>query len=207
MKVRKIVFAAVLSLIAGTGAFAQDALDFGIKGGLSLNMMPWTTLDVGDRALVNLGFYGGGYVAVDVSDYWFIQADVMYARKGVSTRSEIQGDYSRNIGYLQIPLYIGWDITGSNDWRVMTGPGLGVYLGDSVNYSSPGEHPSSVGNECQPFNFFWALQGNYAITDSLLFEFRADVGITRTFKSGGLLTDDKGRNASVSFGLCYRFGY
>lgn len=191
----------------GAGASAQEMWEFGIKGGGSINMMPWTTYDVGDRPIVNGGFYGGGYASVLVSDYWFLQADLMYARKGVSTRSEIQGDYSRNISYIQLPVYVGWDISGEGRYRAMTGPGLGIYLGDSVHYSSPGQHPSSVGNECQPLNLFWVLQGDVAITDALLFEIRADIGLTRTFKSGGVLNDDKGRNASVSFGLCYRFGY
>jgi len=207
MKLRKVIFTIALALSLSAGAYAQSPFQFGIKAGGSLNMMPWTTLDVGDRAVVNGGFYGGGYAAALVSDYCFLQADLMYARKGVSTRSEIQGDYSRNISYIQLPVYVGIDIGGHDRWRAMTGPGLGIYLGDSVKYSSPGAHPSSVNNECQPLNLFWALQGNVAITDALLFEIRADIGLTRTFKSGGLLNDDKGRNASVSFGLVYRFGY
>jgi len=207
MKAKRNIIIAALALVMGTGASAQEFVDFGIKAGASLNMMPWTTLDVGDRLQPNFGFYGGGYVAVNVSEYWFIQTDVMYARKGVSTSSNIQGKYSRNISYLQIPLYVGWNITGSNDWLVMTGPGLGIYLGESIKYESPGAHPSSVSNEPQPLNLFWALQGNYALTDSFLIEVRADIGLTKTFKPGGLLNDDKGRNASFSLGVCYRFGY
>jgi len=207
MNVKKLLLAAIVALSFGVSVSAQDFVDFGIKAGASLNMMPWTTLDVGDRATANFGFYGGAYVAVNVSDYFFLQADVMYARKGVSTISNIQGNYSRNISYLQIPVYVGWNITGYGNWLLMTGPGLGIYLGDCVKYVSPGAHPSSVNNEPQPFNLFWALQGNYAITESLLVELRADIGLTRTFKPGGLLTDDKGRNASISLGLCYRFGY
>jgi len=207
MKFCKILFATALAISISISASAEiSPFDFGIKAGASLNTMPRTTLDFGDRPIANFGFFGGGFASCFVSEHAFLQTELLYMRKGVNTRSEILGDYHRNISYLQIPFYAGFDLHGDGKFRLMTGPGLGIYLGQKQYYTSPGEHPSSMTSVPRPLVFTWAVQAEVAITDALLIDALVDGGVTRTFKPAEPIVD-KGHNLSVSIGLCYRFGY
>lgn len=210
MKIHKYILTAVLALCLGAGASAQDQWEFGIKGGIALNFMPGTTVDMYDQMKTNVGFQGGAYGAFYVSDMLIAQVELLYARKGVTTvnhagqvafdGSELK--YSRNISYFQLPVMFGFHSLLNDKIKVMLGPELGVYLGDNINanYHSVYELEEY---KCNPLELGLGLQATYYIIDCLGFDVKFDFGLTRVFKSN---TGDRGHNAGVQFGLSYRFG-
>lgn len=201
MKTKRIILLAVLALMAGAPASAQE-FSFGVKAGVAGNWMKRTWLDVGDRVVPNIGFYAGVAGNIDLSDLMFAQAELIFARKGISTRSEILGKYSRNISYIQLPLFVGFKL-GSDNLRLMLGPEFGVCVGNKVKADT--YNPSSVGT-VRPFNLAIAAQVNYMITDEFGIDFKVDMGLTRTMKDAAIQDrQDEGRNLSVQAGVCYFF--
>lgn len=202
MKTKRIILLTVLALVMGTTASAQD-FRFGVKAGVSSNWMPGTWLDYGDRNVGNFGFYGGVAGTLDLSDSFFGQAELLFARKGVTTKNNILGKYSRNISYIQLPLLFGVKFGGDNG-RVMVGPEFGYCVGNHV--VSDVYNPASIGT-VRPFNLAIALQVGCFITDNLSVDFKADMGLTKTMQNAIVKdTEDRGRNVSINLGLSWFFG-
>ena len=193
------------------GASAQSEWEFGIKGGVALNMMPKTTLDPYDQFKANFGFQGGAYTCVYLSDFLMGQLELQYSRKGISTvnygergsSGKTTFEYKRNIHYLQLPVLFGFYSLVDDKLRLMLGPEFNVYLGDTVkaNYVSIFE---SEDYQVSPFNLGLAAQATFFLTEFLGLDVKFDYGLTRTFKAS---TNDRGHNFAVQMGLSYRFGY
>lgn len=201
MKTKRIILLSVLALMIGAPAFAQD-FRFGAKAGVAGNWMKRTLIEPDDRVVPNIGFYLGVAGNIELSDLMFAQAELLFARKGISTRNEILGKYSRNISYIQLPLFVGFKL-GSDDLRLMLGPEFGVCVRNNV--VADAYNPSSVGT-VRPFNLAIAAQINYMITDEIGIDFKVDMGLTRTMKVPefeGRTTE--GNNLSVQAGVCYFF--
>lgn len=201
MKTKRIILLSVLALMIGAPAFAQD-FRFGAKTGVAGNWMKRTLIEPDDRVVPNIGFYLGVAGNIELSDLMFAQAELLFARKGISTRNEILGKYSRNISYIQLPLFVGFKL-GSDDLRLMLGPEFGVCVRNKV--VADAYNPSSVGT-VRPFNLAIAAQINYMITDEIGIDFKVDMGLTGTMKVPefeGRTTE--GNNLSVQAGVCYFF--
>jgi len=212
MKLKKLFLATALALCLGAGASAQEEWEFGIKGGIALNMMPGTTVTAFDKYQANFGFQGGVYTCFYLSDLLMGQVELLYSRKGVSTVNHA-GEvafgggtlkYSRNIHYLQLPVMIGFHSFFEDRIRLMIGPELNVCLGNKIkaNYHDPAFDNDKY--KVNTFNLGLGLQATYFVTDALGVDFKFDFGLTRTFVAS---TGDKGHNTAVQLGLCYRFGY
>lgn len=212
MKAGKLFLAAALALTMGASASAQDIWEFGVKGGIALNMMPGTTVTAYDKFQANFGFQGGVYTCVYLSDMLMGQVELVYSRKGVSTVNHAGQvafggstlNYSRNIHYLQLPVMIGFHSFFEDRIKLMIGPELNVCLGNEIkaNYDDPAFDNDNY--KVNTFNLGLGLQATYYVIDALGVDFKFDFGLTRTFAAE---TGDKGHNAAVQLGLCYRFGY
>lgn len=208
---RKTIITIAAALVVSASAFAQANWEFGLKGGIALNNMPRTTVSHQyEKVVANIGFQGGVYAALDLSDLMVGQLEVLYSRKGVSTIDhtvELIGGtankYSRNIHYLQIPVLFGPSLAGGR-LRVLVGPELGIYLGNEIkaNYWDPVFDNDYYG--INPLNFAIGLQATYFIIENLGIELKGDFGVTNTFKKA---TEDKGKNMAVQLGICYRFNF
>lgn len=191
-----------LVFLVGTAAFSQD-FNLGIKGGVAANWMPGTVIDGFDRPTTNVGFYGGLTGDLNFDGSAFIRMEALYARKGVSTNSDITGKYSRNISYIQVPVLAGFKLSDDR-FRVMVGPEFGFCVGEKIKIGNDaGFDPASSG-KASPFNLAIALQTTYLIAGNLGVDVKFDYGLTRTLKD--TFTKDNGRNMSLQIGLSYLFG-
>lgn len=206
MNLRKIYLTVALALIMGMGAFAQDGVGIGVKGGISGNWMPGTWVDDFDTPTTNVGFYGGLFGFAELSDTMFGQIELLYTRKGVSTNNEASGKYARNISYIQLPLLLGFKMR-DDSINIAVGPAFAYCIGNKVK--ADWFNPSSAA-EVAPFNLSAIVQARYAITESFGVDLRFDFGLTRTFKPSTELAEyrgpDKGHNSSVQIGVSYMFG-
>lgn len=189
-------------------AFAQDEWEFGIKGGVALNMMPRTTVTPYDQFKANFGFQGGIFATYYFTEDLVGQIELLYSRKGVSTVNTAFGagalEFSRNINYLQIPFLFGFGTLFDNRVKLLIGPELNVFMGSKIiaNYFDPAFDNPNYG--INPVNVGLGIQSTYFLTESLGIDLKFDFGLTRTFKEE---TKDKGHNAAIQLGLSYRFGY
>lgn len=202
----KALFTTALALLLGASAFGQD-FHFGVKGGVAGNWMPRTNLNIDDKAVVNVGFYGGVTGTYFISESAFLQAEALYTRKGISTKSEYTGKYSRNISYIQVPLFFGIALGSDSDFRLMAGPEFAFALGNQIRQDAALNPAGGDKYEPKPFNFGLGIQATYFITDGLGIDLRFDWGLTQTLqKKVDTAAEDNGRNLSVMLGVCYQFG-
>lgn len=202
----KSLFTIVLALLIAVSASGQG-FHFGVKGGVSGNWMPGTNLNPDDYPIMNVGFYGGVTGTFFLSDMTFLQAEAIYTRKGVSTNSEITGKYSRNISYIQVPVFFGFAVGSDDALRFMVGPEFAFAVGNQV-VTNAVLNPAG-GDKYKPadFNFGIGFQISYFITDGLAIDLRFDKGFTRTLKPAVSTTiEDKGTNLGVMLGVSYMFG-
>lgn len=202
MNVRKIYLTVALALFMGLGAFAQDGVGIGVKGGIAGNWIPGTYVDVGDEVFPNFGFYGGVYGFAEFSDTMFGQVEILYSRKGIYTKSPLLGKYTRNLSYIQLPLLVGFKLH-DDVVNIAFGPAFAYCVGNTVKAQTL--NPSSA-SDVAPFNLSAIVQARYAITDSFGVDLRFDVGLTRTFRPESTSHPDKGHNSSVQIGVSYMFG-
>ena len=202
---KKLSVIAALSLLMGTAAFSQD-FNLGIKGGVAANWMPGTVIDNFDRPNTNVGFYGGITGTLDFDGSFFMQVEALYARKGITTNSDVYGKFSRNIPYIQLPLLAGFKLSDDR-FRIMVGPEFGFNIGDNIKSDTPVD--LSLYGKPAPFNLALAIQTTYLIAGNLGVDVKFDYGLTKTFQ----LPEDikasikeSGRNMSLQIGLCYIFG-
>ena len=197
---KKFVITLLLACIAFSAASAQEFL-FGVKGGVSGNWIPKTNINPDDKVMPNTGFYGGVSGSLDISDQTFVQAELLYARKGISTKGTVfDNKYWRKLHYIQLPVMLGFKMR-DDDLRFMIGPEFGYCVGNKVYDSATIVTPASA-SDVKKFNFALALQTSYLIYESLGIDFKVDYALTRTFAG-----DDNGRNLSLQIGLSYLFGY
>lgn len=202
----KSLFTCALALLIGASAFGQG-FHFGVKGGISGNWMPRTNINIDDTPVMNVGFYGGVTGTLFLSDMYFLQAEALYTRKGVSTNSELTGKYSRNISYIQVPVFFGLALGSDDALRFMLGPEFGFAVGNQV-VTNAALNPAG-GDKYKPadFNFGIGFQISYFITDGLGIDIRFDKGLTKTLKrTVTAAPEDNGTNLGVMLGVSYMFG-
>ena len=202
----KSLFTTVLALLIAVSASGQG-FHFGVKGGVSGNWMPGTNLNVDDYPIMNVGFYGGVTGTLFISDMTFLQAEALYTRKGVSTNSDITGKYSRNISYIQVPLFFGFAVGSDDALRFMAGPEFAFAVGNQVVTNAALNPAGGDKYKPAPFNFGIGLQVSYFVTDGLAVDLRFDKGLTKTLKpTASTVAEDKGTNLGVMLGVSYMFG-
>lgn len=191
----------VLCVLCCASAFAQSEFYVGLKGGIAGNWMPHTTIMPDDKVLPNFGFYGGATFTYDITEFISAQTELLYSRKGVTTRGQVNGNkYVRNIHYALMPIYFSMRLSDDR-CRVMIGPQFGYAIGDKIKSESFIE--PAAASELNRFNLALAIQATYFVTDELGVDVKVEQAFTKTFKD----STDKGRNACVMFGICYRFGW
>lgn len=200
-----LTFLASALLFGCISANAQD-FDFGLKAGITGNWLPNTIIDDGDKVLPNLGFYGGVFGDVNLSESFFVRAEAMYARKGVSTRNDYTSHkYSRYLSYLEVPVLAGFRLGYDDRVMFLAGPGFAYCFGDKVQQDGIFD-PASTGN-VNKFDLSLVLQASYLLTESLAVDFRVDYGFLRVLGKNELTgLEDKGRNLGIMFGFSYAFG-
>ena len=201
MKFYKFIISCALFMSVATMAGAQD-FQFGIKGGLSASWLQGTVVTGYETVVPHNNFYAGAFASCDVYDDLFLQAELLYAGRGHSDKSEILPSYSRNLGYLMLPVFAGYRF--SDAVSLMVGPEFGYLL---FSKTKVGDHKTDSTKECKPFNICVAMQLNYMITDNFGVDVKFDWGLNKTFKPGIYAegVNDDGRNMAAQIGVCYKF--
>lgn len=201
MKINKLLISCALLLSFAATAKAQD-FQFGVKGGASASWLQGTVVTGYEQVVPHISFYAGAYTSYDLARDFFLQAELLYAGRGHSDRSELLPNYSRSLGYLMLPVFAGYRIT--DDFSIMVGPEFGYLL---FSKTKAGDKKTDTLKDCNRFNVCVAMQMNYMFTDCLGVDVKFDWGLNKTFKPGMYAegVNDNGRNMAVQIGLCYKF--
>lgn len=208
--------AAVSAALICSASITCSAQSFwiGPKADFSASWITHTVLNPGDMTLPHNGFQAGMMASYDFSEDMMVQAELLYASKGHSDRNTLTDcKYSRNIGYLELPLFFGYKLDDEK-FHIMIGPELAwvlhcqtkeqVLVGSGIQ-----EIPNDKAKEdCNPFNISLALQFAYYFIPNLGVDLKFDIGLNRTFNKDFAYkgkVPDNGHNMGVSLGLVYRF--
>lgn len=186
----------------------------GPKADFSASWISHTVLNPGDKVLPHNGFQAGLMASYDFGEDMMVQAELLYATKGHSDRNTLTDlKYSRNIGYLELPLFFGYKLDDEK-FHIMIGPELawmlhcttkeqyleGTQIKDGPEIDAKGD--------CNPFNIDFVLQFAYYFIPNLGIDLKLDVALNRTFRPEFAYKEkvpDNGHNMGASIGLVYRF--
>ena len=151
----KRIIIALLAVVAAINVSAQD-LRWGVAGGLNFAWERAKAAGVKVSSDSYIGFQVGAKAEMDFSSYlidgFYLEGSLLYNLKGGS----YSGSHS-NLGYLQLPVNLGYRLTFSGDVSLLgsLGPyfGLGV-LGKDVEKVSGAKVKTDVfGTRLQRFDF------------------------------------------------------
>lgn len=217
MNMKKFFRIAAVSAALLCSAFitcGAQSLWIGPKADFAGSWITHTVLNPGDKVLPHNGFQAGLMASYDFGEDMMVQAELLYATRGHSDRNTITDlKYSRNIGYLEIPLFFGYKLD-EEKFHIMIGPELAwalhcttkeqVFVGDKMQEL---KNDKSIA-DCNPFNISLALQFAYYFIPNLGVDLKLDFGLNRTFNKEFAYKDkvpDNGHNLGVCLGLVYRF--
>lgn len=185
------------------GLCAQAQFNLGVKAGYAASWIPGTVVYGYETILPHSDFYAGVEADWSFGRNFFVQGELLYAGKGHSDKSEIDGRYNRNLGYLQIPVFAGIKFGSQDQLSLMIGPEFGVLLFSETK--EKGQRYNKT-DDCNRFNIALGIQMGYMFNDNIGIDLKFDSGLNRTFKKNTLgLQEDRGHNLSVQLGLLYKF--
>ncbi|MCQ2159367.1 MAG: PorT family protein [Bacteroidales bacterium] len=193
--------AAVLAVILLSPSKADAQIYVGAEVGASISWIRGTVIYGYEQILPHNSAFGGL-----MAQYWFdssaiVQAGLIYSGKGHSDTSEIDGKYSRNLSYLQLPLMAGARAL-DDKFSIMAGPEFGFLVNSTIR--SRGKVANST-SDCNRFNLALGFQLAYEVYENLSVELKYDFALTDTFTGKFEGAQNTGRNMSVLLGLCYKF--
>lgn len=101
----------LVCLIIATTVGATSQTQFGVKGGLNFTFFNEDQSQFGEQARVDIGYFGGVFVNIPVSEKLNIQPEVLYNRIG-------------DFDLINGPVYLVYDVNNS----------ISLLVGPSVNY-------------------------------------------------------------------------
>lgn len=241
---KKLITIVIAALTLSSVAFAadRDAYEkrfrigpkFGVASSWLTQRMPFDVWDgVENRKLPSVAGYAGVSFEYEFIDDFILQLDAMYVGKGHNHRAEYLGlsydhtwvyKYQVTLGYVQVPLYIGYRFM-DDKISLMVGPEFGVNIyghsklqpnADSPKDIRPRWLPTEttkadVKKGVNPFNIGIGLQASYMFWEGLGLDLKICWGLNNTFANNDFkfietkASDFKGHNLTVQFGLSYKF--
>lgn len=130
---KKIVLTAVFALAAvlGTGIYAQNPVEVGVKGGLNISNF---TGDI-DNARGKAGFNIGLTLDYELAPSIYLMTGIEYTLKGANADDE-GSSANMNIGYIQVPIHLGYKmpIAPETNFVIHAGPYLAYATKATIDY-------------------------------------------------------------------------
>src|SRR5688500_11051526 len=144
MKTKLIAFTGIL-LIFSLTSFSQG-LNFGVKGGASINKMTGKSF----KEEFTYGYHVGGFVTIGLGKKLSLQPEVLFNQVNIDTSSSFSSIYQFNkinnikLSYLSIPLLLNYNV--SNILALQAGPQFGVIMDQDKNILQNGEQAFKNGD-------------------------------------------------------------
>ena len=204
---KKVFLGAAIAMSSLT--FAQQ---FGVKGGMNVSSLS-DDATLSDQES-KIGFNAGVFVNAPLAENFSIQPEVLYNDLGskVTRSTEILGntysaDYSRNLGYISVPVMFQYNATPG--FYLEAGPQFGFLVSakDKFKNSTNGstDNATIVALDKDNFNTF-----DFGIGLGAGYYFTPNLGLTARYTAGlsDTITDNPGdsvKNNVFQVGLAYKF--
>ena len=204
---KKLFLGAAIAMSSLT--FAQQ---FGVKGGMNVSSLS-DDATLSDQES-KIGFNAGVFMNAPLAENFSIQPEVLYNDLGskVTRSTEILGntysaDYSRNLGYISVPVMFQYNATPA--FYLEAGPQFGFLVSakDKFKNSTNGstDNTSIVALDKDNFNTF-----DFGIGLGAGYYFTPNLGLTARYTAGlsDIIKDNPGdsvKNNVFQVGLAYKF--
>ena len=212
-----------LAVTASSLAFAQTTttttsssspVRFGIKAGMNVSSLS-DGADL-DDSKSKIGFNAGVFANIPLASSFSIQPEVLYndlgskvTRKYTVLGNEYKAEYSRNLGYVAVPVMFQYNVIPN--LYLEAGPEFGFLVTakdkfkSSTNGNSNGTETAELDkDDFNTFNFGIGLGAGYYFTDNIGITARYTAGLTDIAKDRPSGTDAI-RNNVFQVGLAYKF--
>lgn len=207
-----------LAITAGSLAFAQTtstsstgSATFGIKAGMNVSSLS-DGADLSDSKS-KIGFNAGVFANIPLASSFSLQPEVIYndlgskvTREGNVLGNTYKAEYSRNLGYIAVPVMFQYNATP--EFYLEAGPEFGFLvsakdkLKSTVNNSSNTQFASLNKDDFQTFNFGIGIGAGYYFIPNLGITARYTAGVTDIYKNNN---GDSVKNNVFQVGLAYKF--
>ena len=204
---KKLFLGAAIAMSSLT--FAQQ---FGVKGGMNVSSLS-DDATLSDQES-KIGFNAGVFMNAPLAENFSIQPEVLYNDLGskVTRSTEILGntysaDYSRNLGYISVPVMFQYNATPA--FYLEAGPQFGFLVSaeDKFKNSTNGstDNATIVALDKDNFNTF-----DFGIGLGAGYYFTPNLGLTARYTAGlsDIMKDNPGdsvKNNVFQVGLAYKF--
>lgn len=204
---KKLFLGAAIAMSSLT--FAQQ---FGVKGGMNVSSLS-DDATLSDQES-KIGFNAGVFMNAPLAENFSIQPEVLYNDLGskVTRSTEISGntysaDYSRNLGYISVPVMFQYNATPG--FYLEAGPQFGFLVSakDKFKNSTNGstDNATIVALDKDNFNTF-----DFGIGLGAGYYFTPNLGLTARYTAGlsDIIKDNPGdsvKNNVFQVGLAYKF--
>jgi len=198
----------VLLLIFGNqqNSYAQR-FEGGILGGLNASQVRGDHYSGYNKP----GILAGGWIQTDISNRFFLDAELKYSQKGSrknpNPKKEDQEKYIMRLGYLDMPVYLGF--RAEKIVSVFTGVSAG-YLINAAEYDSEGELAEVDQRKFNTFDIQAFIGIRIELTERLGLDFRGAYSFLPTRDLPGDRVDywwDDQYNNVLSTALYYRLDF
>lgn len=180
---KKIIFSALMLLLLNV-AFAQHAVQFGIKGGVNFANLK----DENNSSDAKTGFNAGALAHIHLSKSFALQPEVVYSAQGAE-----YANGKMRLNYINIPVLAQYMF--GNGFRLQTGPQLGIL---TTSEFKSGHAETDVDN-LKNTDVAWSFGASYLSNMGLGIDGRYNLGLTDVSKNSDL------KNRVWQLGLFYQF--
>ena len=205
-----------LAVTASTLAFAQQKTStspatFGVKGGMNVSSLS-NGADLSDSKS-KIGFNAGVFANIPLASSFSVQPEVIYndlgskvTREYTSLGNTYRNEYSRNLGYVAVPVMFQYNATP--EFYLEAGPEFGFLVSandkfkNSTNNNSSTQIASLNKDDFKTFNFGIGIGAGYYFIPNLGITARYTAGLTDIYKNN---SGDAVKNNVFQVGLAYKF--
>ena len=202
---KKLFLGAAIAMSSLT--FAQQ---FGVKGGMNVSSLS-DDATLSDQES-KIGFNAGVFMNAPLAENFSIQPEVLYNDLGskVTRSTEILGntysaDYSRNLGYISVPVMFQYNATPQ--FYLEAGPEFG-FLVNASSKATAGNNSNITNIDTDSFNKFnmgIGLGAGFNITNKLGINARYVAGLNDVTDNDKWGSDASNKNNNFQVGLAYKF--
>ena len=182
---KKLLLTAIIVLFTVISTSAQS---FGAKAGLNIANVSGDVED--NKAL--LGLNVGVFAEFELSDWVFLQPEILYSAQGVELKEEgVSFDFEMD--YLNIPVMFKFEV--ADDFNLEAGPQIGFLLSAKLL-------GVDVKDQMETVDFGANLGFSYDFTENLFVGARYNIGLTNIVKDS---PDESVKNSVFSISAGYKF--
>jgi opacity protein-like surface antigen len=194
---RKLILVMAVILISITTIQVQGQTAFGIKAGATSANLKFSGNGVNISADSKIGFYGGLFVQIGVSENFAVQPELLYSLLG--SKSSDQGDDEKlNLSYVSVPVLAKYIKDG---FSIVLGPQVS-FLVSAKDKASDGT--TDIKDEFKSTEIAGVIGAGYTLANGLGFDARYQLGLSNIGK-GEDLEGAKIKSNAFMVGLHYRF--